>query len=208
MLWAECFQSHRPTPTTISRRRMRPALMEGSIVRAGKRQRIRRVVGHVRKRWHRLRKPRVPALAGLLAVLAVLAAASGCLTFHRPEIAFRGVEVGSIGSSGLDLEANLDVHNPNSYKIGVEQLTYRLTVNGSDAGSGSVPEAIALPGKATTGVRLPLTLDWSKVKVAGLEFLTRGIDYAIEGEITFSTPIGVFHRPYRHEGRYAPLDSR
>ena len=27
--------------------------------------------------------------------------------------------------------------------------------------------------------------------------------YAVEGEIIFSTPVGVFRRPYRHTGRYA-----
>ncbi len=151
-----------------------------------------------------VRHPR--ALLPLL-LLATLAA-TACLTFHRPEVTFRGVAVSSIRSDGVNLQADLDVFNPNSYKIGVEKLSYRLRVNGNDAGSGEVEQPTSLPGKTTTTVHLPLRLDWTKIKSAGLDFLTRGVDYAVEGEITFSTPIGVFHRPYRHAGTYSPLGER
>lgn len=141
--------------------------------------------------------------------LAWLLLAGGCVAFRRPEVAFRGVEVRSFGSDGADLEAALDVTNPNPYRIGVERLTYRFTVNGRDAGGGTVEQATALPAKETTLVRLPLTLDWEKLKSAGLDFLLmRGVDYAVDGEITFSTPVGRFHRPYRHTGRYSPFESR
>src|SRR2546423_1860587 len=81
---------------------------------------------------------------------SVLLATAGCLTFHRPEVAFRGVEVRSFGSEGANLEASVDVTNPNSYKIGVERLTYRLMVNGREAGGGTVEEATLLPPKETT----------------------------------------------------------
>jgi LEA14-like dessication related protein len=139
--------------------------------------------------------------------LGTLLASAGCLTFRRPEVAFRGVEVRSFGSSGADLEASFDVTNPNNYKIGVESLTYRLTVNGRDAGGGTIDTATPLPAKETTQVVLPLSLDWEKLKGAGLDFLmSNGVDYAVDGEITFSTPMGTFHRPYRHVGRYSPFD--
>lgn len=145
------------------------------------------------------------ALAGLVVVLG----AAGCLTFRRPVVAFQGVEVRSFGSDGAELEATFDVTNPNSYKIGVERLTYRLTVNGQDAGGGTIEAATSLPGKERTLVRLPLTLDWDKLQSAGVGLLMlKGIDYAVDGEITFSTPLGRFHRPYRHEGRYSPLEGR
>jgi LEA14-like dessication related protein len=136
-------------------------------------------------------------------------AATGCLTFRRPQVAFRGVEVKSFGSDGADLDVSFDVTNPNSYKIRVERLTYRLTVNGQEAGGGTIDSTTLqpLPGKATTPVRLPLTLDWGKIKEAGLGLLLfQGVDYAVEGDITFSTPLGTFKRPYRHEGRYSGLE--
>lgn len=152
---------------------------------------------------------RVSAVAALGILLLCALCAVGCLTFRRPEVAFRGVELKSIGSAGAELDANFDVTNPNSYRIGVERLTYRLTVNGHEAGSGTIDAATPLPPKETAQVHLPLTLDWEKVKEAGLDFLMlRGVDYAVDGEITFTTPVGRFQRPYRHVGRYSALDSR
>lgn len=137
-------------------------------------------------------------------LLLAAAASSGCFTFRRPEVVFRGVELGSLDASGAALEASFDVTNPNRYRIGVRRLTYRVSVNGRDAGGGAADQETVLEGKATTLVKLPLTLDWSKVRSAGLDFLLSGsVDYSVEGEITFSTPIGVFERPYRHAGRWA-----
>lgn len=140
----------------------------------------------------------------LLLVSLTAVAASGCLTFRRPEVVFRGVQLGSLDGSGAALEASFDVTNPNRYRIGVQRLTYHFVVNGRDAGGGAAEQETVLEAKATTIVRLPLTLDWSKVKSAGLDFLLSGsLDYAVEGEVTFSTPVGVFQRPYHHAGRWS-----
>jgi LEA14-like dessication related protein len=146
---------------------------------------------------------RLPSLAvGLTLAIAALSSA-GCLTFRRPEVAFHGVEVRSFGSDGAELDASFDVTNRNSYAIQVDRLTYHLTVNGRDAGGGTIDTATPLPGKETTLVHLPLTLDWEKLKSAGLDALFRGLDYAVDGDITFTTPVGQFTRPYRHVGMYA-----
>ena len=65
-------------------------------------------------------------------------------------------------------------------------------------------EETVLEPRATTVVRLPLKLDWSNVKSAGLDILFSGsIHYAVEGEVTFSTPAGVYQRPYHHAGEWS-----
>lgn len=134
---------------------------------------------------------------------------AACHVFRRPEVAFRGVEFGSLDTAGASLEASFDVTNPNSYRVGLRRLTYRFRVNGRDAGGGAIDQETLLEARSTTPVRLPLTLDWSKLRSAGVDFLNLGgIDYAVEGEVTFSTPVGVFERPYRHAGRYSPFASR
>lgn len=139
----------------------------------------------------------------LPALLFALVGVSGCFTFRRPEVVFRGATLGSFDANGTALEASFDVTNPNRYRIGVRRLTYRITVNGRDAGSGAADSEAVLEPKATTLVKLPLSIDFSKVKSAGLDFLFSGsLDYAVEGEVTFSTPIGVFQRPYRHAGKW------
>ena len=139
----------------------------------------------------------------LLLLLAALAA-SACITFRRPEVVFRGIQLGYLDTAGAGLEAAFDVTNPNHYRIGVQRLTYHFVVNGRDAGGGAAEQETVLEPRATTVVRLPLTLDWSKVKSAGLDILFSGsIHYAVEGEVTFSTPVGVYQRPYHHAGEWS-----
>ena len=117
----------------------------------------------------RLRRLLLPSL--LLASVA----GSGCFTFRRPEVVFRGVEFGSLDASGAALEASFDVTNPNRYRIGVRRLTYRVSVNGRDAGGGASDQETVLEGKATTLVKLPLTLDWSKVSGASLPIVSNQV---------------------------------
>jgi LEA14-like dessication related protein len=150
------------------------------------------------------REPRrhLPALAILVLALAGLSSA-GCVTFRRPEVAFHGVEVRSFGSAGAELAATFEVTNHNSYAIQLDHFTYRVTINGGEAGGASVDGVTTLPGHETTLVHMGLSLDWGKLKDMGLQFFTHGVDYAVEGEITFTTPVGRFTRPYHHAGRYA-----
>ncbi|MEO8429973.1 MAG: LEA type 2 family protein [Acidobacteriota bacterium] len=139
--------------------------------------------------------------------LAAALFATACVTFRRPEVTFRGVTVGTLDSAGGAFDASFDVFNPNGYRIGVRRLTYRIHVNGREAGSGAEEHETVLEAKSTTLVHLPLTLDWQKIRSAGLDFLVSGgIDYAVEGEITFTTPIGAFTRPYRQTGTFSPSD--
>ncbi len=152
-------------------------------------------------RFSALRLPRLAAL------LLALTASAGCLTFRKPEVTLRGVTVGSLDSAGGAFEAAFDVYNPNSYRIGVRRLTYRIAVNGREAGTGAAEHETVLEAKSTTPVRLPLSLDWTKIRSAGLDFLVSGgVDYAVEGEITFTTPVGAFTRPYRQAGTFSPGD--
>ena len=145
---------------------------------------------------------RTRTLLVLLAALSAVAA-SGCLTFRRPEVVFRGVQLGSLDGSGAAVEATFDVHNPNGYRIGVQRLTYHFVVNGRDVSGGSAEQETILEPKATTVVRMALNLDWSNLKSVGLNFLFSGsLDYAVEGEVVFSTPVGVFQRPYHHAGHW------
>lgn len=141
--------------------------------------------------------PRRAALAALLA-----AGLSGCLTLHPPDVRLSGLTVRSASSRGLDLDVALEVTNGNGYRLGVRELTYRLSIDGTPAGEGSIPSAVSVPAHGSETVSLPVTIDFAPLKSRALEMaLTGGIDYAIEGEAVFTTPLGSVRRPYRHEGR-------
>jgi LEA14-like dessication related protein len=139
--------------------------------------------------------------AGSAALIAVLFA-SGCLTLRKPTIVFQGVSIGDVNRDGAALDVELGVTNENSYRLGVRQLTYQLSVGGTPAGEGAIEAAVSIAPHETTTVRLPLTLAFAPFKGRALEMaLSGGIDYTIEGEVVFTTPMGPVRRPYRHSDR-------
>jgi len=144
---------------------------------------------------------------GALLAAGVLAgaAATACLTFHNPTIAFSGVAVSEVTREGAVLEIDLAVTNPNGYALGVRQLTYRLSVDGESAGEGSLESTVSVPARGDAVVKLPLTLRWAPLRSRALEFALSGVAYAVEGEVVFTTPLGSVHRPYRHEDRLSLL---
>jgi LEA14-like dessication related protein len=140
--------------------------------------------------------------APLLLLLAAVAASAGCVTFRKPAIVFEGVAVSEITRDQASLDVELGVTNPNGYRLGVRQLTYRLSIDGADAGQGSIDAAVSIPPHGRATVKLPLTLAFAPLKTRALDLaLSGGIGYAVEGEIVFTTPLGAVRRPYRHEDR-------
>ena len=136
------------------------------------------------------------------ALLAALFAGAARLTPRQPEVRFAGVSVGALSKEGAALDVDLAVTNPNGYRLGVRELTYRLSIAQVSAGEGSIAETISIPAHATAKVKLPLAFSFEPLKASALEIaLTGRIAYAIEGEVVFTTPLGSVRRPYRHEGR-------
>jgi LEA14-like dessication related protein len=144
----------------------------------------------------------VTGRAGIAAALAVAASATACLSFHPPTVAFAGVAVSDVSREKATLGVDLDVENPNGYRLGVQSLRYRLSVDGTPAGEGSLDSAVSVPAHGRATVRLPLTLDWAPLKSRALGLaLSGGIDWAVEGDVVFTTPLGSRTRPFRHEDR-------
>jgi len=143
----------------------------------------------------------------LLGFAAALVSFASCTVWKKPSVAFEGISLHGLSQDGASLEVRLRVENPNSYRLVVKHLSYRLAVAGTAVGGGETDSDVAVEAKSGSDVALPVSLDWRELKGKGLDFLlSGGVDYAIEGEITFSTPIGTFQRPYGHSGRINPFE--
>ncbi|HET9793821.1 MAG TPA: LEA type 2 family protein [Thermoanaerobaculia bacterium] len=136
------------------------------------------------------------------APFATALAAAACLSFRPPTVAFAGVAVSDVTREKATLDVDLAVENPNGYRLGVRRLTYRLSIGGEPAGEGSLDSAVSVPAHGSATVRLPLTLAWAPLRSRALDLaLSGGIDYAVEGEVEFTTPLGSRTRPFRHADR-------
>jgi LEA14-like dessication related protein len=150
--------------------------------------------------------------AGLLAVtaLSLVLSASRCSSvFERPELQFRGIRVNSIGFDGASLEILVDVYNPNSYRLGLERLSYDLAIENVHWGLGSLTTPIGVEGGDTATLRLPLDVSWSRLGDVGREALRTGsVNYGVSGEMTVATSLGNVNVPYSKTGRFSVLSGQ
>src|SRR5262245_32104181 len=108
------------------------------------------------KKMSVFRKIGVVACAGLLA-----GACAGRV--RAPEVQLAGVEVGGIALRGATMIAELDIKNPNSFRIETDSITYELeAANPSDANSwsrvslGTVTDRIRIGDGDETKVEIPI----------------------------------------------------
>ena len=145
------------------------------------------------------------AALALGAVAGTACASLGRSIFEEPVVTFRNLRVNGLGLDGGSLDVVLGVYNPNGYKLEATRLTYRLLVGDSVAlGQGALDSRQTFQQKDTTEVRIPVTFSYRGLGAAGQQLLRSGtVNYRVQGDITVSTPVGNFTRPYDRTGRFA-----
>src|SRR6267154_6916340 len=94
------------------------------------------------------------------AALAVFAIA-GCATlglggFKEPIVNFKDLRVRGLGLSGGSLDAYLNVYNPNGYRLDATRLTYTVSVDQNQLGTGALDSHFTVQNKDSTTVRIPI----------------------------------------------------
>lgn len=147
-------------------------------------------------------------LAGLTVLLAGCAAL-GRATFQEPVVTLRSVSVTGISLTGGALDVELQVANPNRFALDAPGLTYRVDVDSVQVASGELSEHFRVAGHDSAVVRLPLKFTMRGLGAAGRSLLLSGtVPYRVRGELTVSTPIGTFTRPFDRAGQFAGAQRR
>jgi LEA14-like dessication related protein len=150
---------------------------------------------------------RISAALVIAAALAVVLFGTQCAAvFQKPELQFRGIRINSLGIDGASLDILVDVYNPNAYRLGVERLSYDLTIESLHWGVGTTDSPIALDAGRSTTVRLPLQISWSRLGDVGRDALRTGsVNYGVSGQMTVATSIGTRSVPFSKSGRFSVL---
>lgn len=147
------------------------------------------------------------AVASLVAVTAggVSCASLGRRVFEEPVVSFREVRVNGIGLQGGSLDVVLNVYNPNGFKLDATRLTYRLLVGDSVAlGQGALDSRFTVEENDSTSVRLPIDFTYAGLGAATSQLMRSGsVPYRVVGDVTVTTPIGNFTRPFDRTGRFS-----
>lgn len=148
---------------------------------------------------------RLSARLFALAAFSVLLVGARCsAVFEKPELQFRGIQVNSIGFDGASVEILVYVYNPNAYRLGVDRLSYDLAIENVHWGVGSTAVPMAVEGRNSATLRLPLQVSWSRLGDAGREALRTGsVNYGVSGEMTLETSLGAVNLPYSESGRFS-----
>ena len=103
---------------------------------------------------------------------------AGCFGYREVELrAVHDVQVERFDAQGLALLVDVEVHNPNGYRIHVQDPDVELFLNGRPAGKALLDSALVLEKRSTRHYRVPLHTRFSG---GGLLLLLGG---ALGGEV-------------------------
>jgi LEA14-like dessication related protein len=146
---------------------------------------------------------------GLIAAAAMLA---GCATlgrqaFQNPVVNLRDVKVQGLGVSGGQLEVQLSVYNPNSYRLDATRLTYQVFVGDSvSLANGDMETRTTVQAGDSTIVTVPVAFSYSGLGAAAGQLLRTGsVNYRVAGDVTVGSVVGNFTVPYSARGRFDTL---
>lgn len=150
----------------------------------------------------------------LLVAALVGVGAAGCATlgrgsFKEPIVHFQDARVTGLGITGGAVEVKLSLYNPNNFKLDGTRLTYKVMVDSVTFGTGLLNDRFTVQKNDSTIVTLPLSFTYAGVGEAGRQLINTGtVNYRVLGDVTVSTPLGNFTRPYDQTGRFSTLSGR
>jgi LEA14-like dessication related protein len=120
-----------------------------------------------------------------------------------PELKVRSLDVQKLSMSGAKLMMQLEVDNPNTFSLFLNQLNYNLKLNGFDVGGGQVTQPVDLKQNGQGVINLPVSLDFAQAGMGLYKaLLGKGINYDLSGLMKASGSNPIF------SGFTMPLDKK
>jgi LEA14-like dessication related protein len=146
--------------------------------------------------------------AAIVAVAVVVGcSALGKQAFQQPIVHLQSVKVNGVGLTGGNLDVQLNVYNPNGFRLDATRLTYGVEIgNEVKLATGALDSRFTVQSGDSTTVTIPVSFMYSGIGAAGRQLLnTGGVDYKVTGDVTVGTVVGNFTVPYSATGRFNAL---
>ncbi len=147
----------------------------------------------------------------LLATVTLVTGACAAFgkSFEEPVVTLKDVVITGLGATGGNLDVVLNVYNPNGYKLEAVGMTYQVDVESTKVGEGELADHFVVQKGDSSEVRMPVRFTYAGLGVAGRSLITSGaVNYRVKGDLTVSTPLGNYKRPYDRTGRYSSLGGK
>ena len=102
-----------------------------------------------------------------LFIAPILLVISSCLSYEEVKIVkFAGMDVKQMSMQGVTVDVNVQVSNPNNYKISVVKTNLTIWLNGKDLGKANIKGNLVLPKNSNEVHKITITLKGSQLKSA------------------------------------------
>ncbi len=105
-----------------------------------------------------------------------------------PTVSLTGIDIQQIGLTGAKLVIGATLENPNGFGMEIGSLAYDLAVNGRRWAKSSLDGGVALRGKGSGSISIPVELDFREMGGSLYQALVRGegLDYQLDGNMKFA----------------------
>jgi len=121
---------------------------------------------------------------------------------QKPTVTYKRLRLQNVSFSGMTMDFEFELRNPNAIQLSFASLGYQLDFNGHTFIKGSAPKGITLAPNGTSRFRVPFSLEYVKF-IKSLMGFFQGKDtapYRLQITFGFKTPIGVINVPLDRRG--------
>src|SRR2546423_5716267 len=125
------------------------------------------------------------AQIAITASLPIVVVAFSCSRPKPPTLLPEKATVTALAPTGVTLDVELGVDNPNAIELSGRSVTAKVTLDGAhDLGTVSVPRPFKLPPRQRTQLSVPMTLNWADVSLlVSLAASNRPVSYDVDGTV-------------------------
>lgn len=102
-----------------------------------------------------------------------------------PRILLDGIRIQDLGLTGVNLEIDLNLINPNAFGVAIDGLDYGLNVSGQQWLQGTLGTTVTLAQSGASGITLPLRLSFAEMGRSLMNLLTQQspLEYELVGNM-------------------------
>ena len=132
----------------------------------------------------------------VLSLALALVAGAGCYgldsLFDPPRVTFQRADVRDVSETQLTMALVVTVENPNAIAIDLQQLGYRLSIDGRTVAEGASPASLHVRKRGAGELTVPLTVTFGTHAPS--------VRYAAHLDFGFATSAGILTVPVEAQG--------
>ncbi len=106
-----------------------------------------------------------------------------------PKIKVDKIQLNKLGFTGADLTLDIQIDNPNTFDLVVNQLNYDLTINGKGWAKGLISKTVEINRNQPALISLPIQLDFLQMGQSVYQLVTgkQDLNYELNGDLHLNT---------------------